>query len=479
MGQIERNATTDSLLLKALPKDPAIDPGGQRLAELINNIAGKKVPVSSFARIWNLGSLNGRVALGYLAYWLRSRFADQDERQRLKSEAHLAAALRLFGTMGYLRGAVMKIGQLLANLPDVVPEEFAEVLSSLHFEAPPMHFAMVREVFLDEFGMEPEEVFASFDRESFAAASLGQVHRARLHSGQEVAVKIQYPGIARTIRADLCNLRLLLQPLCLTADWQNTLDKLNDIEQMLLMETDYEQEAYFSEKARALFTAADQVVVPRVYGDYSRKRVLTSEFLPGCHIGKFLADNPSQAERDHYTTLLIVATMRAYYRLHWFFADPHPGNFIFMPDGRLGLIDFGCTRTMTDDEWSRIQELEEAHHAQDAKRFDQVIAQASLYDTPEAMGAEQLAAVRRNVLWNMEPWLKEGLFDFGDREFFRRGIDVLIELTRKRYTRGSPLYLWSTRFVLGGRAVCYRMRGRCEFQKIYRQESARAEVPVP
>ncbi|WP_369412371.1 AarF/UbiB family protein [Geotalea toluenoxydans] len=82
----------------------------------------------------------------------------------------MAAALKLFGTMGYLRGAVMKVGQLLANLPEVVPEEFAEVLSALHFEAPPMHFAMVREVFLDEFGREPEEVFAFFEKKAFAAA---------------------------------------------------------------------------------------------------------------------------------------------------------------------------------------------------------------------------------------------------------------------------------------------------------------------
>lgn len=469
--------TFETELLDLLPKDRKTDPTGKRLAELLAHIAAKKVPVNSFSRIWTLGSLQARVTAGYLAYWLRSRFSNADKKQRLKSEAHLAAALKLFGTMGYLRGAVMKIGQMLANLPEVVPEEFAEVLSALHFEAPPMHFAMVREVFLDELGREPEEMFASFDQQAFAAASLGQVHRARLHSGEEVAVKIQYPGIAGTIKADLANLRRLLQPLCLTSDWQNTLDKLDDIEQMLLQETDYEQEARFSRQVRELFAPKEGIVVPRVHDVYSTKRVLTTDFLPGCHLERFLATNPSQAERDHYTTLLTVATMRAYYRLHWFMADPHPGNFIFMPDGRLGLIDFGCTRAMTDDEWSRIQELEEAHHNGDTERFDQTIARASLFDSPEAMGADQLTAVRRNVLWNMEPWLKEGLFDFGDRDFFMRGIDGIMVLTRKRYTRGSPLYLWSTRFVLGGRAVCYRMQGRCEFQKIYQQEFITTEEP--
>ena len=457
-------------LLRALPKESA-DPTGERLAELIEEISGRKVPVSSFTRLWTLGSLHARVSCGYLAYWLRSRFADADATQRLRSEAHLAAALQLFGTMGYLRGAVMKVGQLLANLPEVVPEEIAEVLAALHFEAPAMHFSMVRELFLDEFGREPEEVFAAFDRQAFAAASLGQVHRARLQSGEEVAVKIQYPGIARTIKSDLRNLRLLLQPLCLTKDWQDTLAKLADIEQMLLMETDYEQEANFGRQARLLFSAADQVVVPKVFDAYSTKRVLTTEYLAGQHLDAFLATEPSQEARDHFTHLLTVATFRLYFRLHWFLADPHPGNFIFMADGRLGMIDFGCTRAMSDTEWQLICALERATLERDEAAIDRITARACLFSSPEEMEPERLAIVRRGLNWNMEPWLQEGLFDFGDRSFFMRGIDNFMETARKRYTRGSPLYLWSSRFIFGGRALCYRMQGRCAFRKIHQQEA--------
>jgi predicted unusual protein kinase regulating ubiquinone biosynthesis (AarF/ABC1/UbiB family) len=459
-----------------LPKDPKTDPTGLRLAKLITSISNKKIPVTSFSRFWTLGSLQGKIALGYFAYWLRSRFSTADVKLRLKSEAHLAAALQLFSTMGYLRGAAMKIGQILANLPEVVPEEFAEVLSALHFEAPPMHYALVREVFLDEFGREPEELFASFEQQAFAAASLGQVHRARLHSGEEVAVKIQYPGIARTICADLRNLRILLQPMCLTSDWQDTLDKLADIEQMLLMETNYVQEANFGRQARLLFTDADQIVIPRVYDAYSTKRVLTTDYLTGCHLNEFLAGNPSQEERDRFTTLVTGATLRVYCRLHWFLSDPHPGNFIFMKDGRLGMIDFGCTRIMTDEEWLLICELEKATMERDEATFSRITAKACLFDDPEEMEPERLEIVRRGVYWNMEPWLEEGLFDFGDRAFFMRGIDNLVEMTRKRYTRGSPLYLWSNRFVFGGRAFCYRLKGRCEFMKIYKQESAWREA---
>ena len=466
-------------LLNVLPKDRAIDPTGLRLAKMIAGISNKKVPVNSFSRIWTLGSLQARVTAGYIAYWLRGRFRDADKKQRLKSEAHLAAALQLFGTMGYLRGAVMKIGQLLANLPEVVPEEFAEVLSALHFEAPPMHYSLVREVFLDEFGCEPEEIFATFDRQAFAAASLGQVHRARLHSGEEVAVKIQYPGIARTIKADLRTLRILFQPFCFTEDWQDTLAKLADIERMLLMETDYAQEAHFGKLARSMFTAEDRVVVPQVYDDFSTSRVLTTEYLHGCHINAFLATDPGQAERDHFTHLLTVATYRLYYRLHWLPADPHPGNFIFMADGRLGVIDFGCTLALSDDEWTFSNEAIQAALDQDLPTLNRAIAKACIFDNPHDMEPDRLEVIRQGFYWVMEPWQQEGMFDFGDRAFFLRGIDNVVEATRKGYTRSMPMTIWSNRFTFGGRAFCYKLKGRCEFRKIYLQESAWGEDITP
>ncbi|MDD2733562.1 MAG: AarF/ABC1/UbiB kinase family protein [Desulfuromonadaceae bacterium] len=459
-------------LLKALPKDRNSDPAGLHLANLVTSVSNKMVPVNSFSRIWILGSLQARVTFGYLAYWLRSRFSDAEEKQRLKSEAHLAAALQLFGTMGYLRGAVMKVGQMLANLPEVVPEEFAEVLSALHFEAPPMHYSLVREVFLDEFGREPEEMFASFEQQAFAAASLGQVHRARLQSGEEVAVKIQYPGIARTIKNDLRALRLLLQPLCLTRDWEDTIAKLVDIERMLLLETDYIKEADHCRQARTVFVDADQVVVPKVYDGYSSKRVLTCEYLLGCHINEYLQRAPEQAERDHFTTLLTVATYRLYYRLHWLPADPHPGNFIFMPDGRLGLIDFGCTLVMNDEEWCDSNAAIQAALDRDMPALNQAIASACRFNHPDEMAPDHLEVIRQGFCWFMEPWQHEGLFNFGDKAFFLRGIENVIEAARKRYTRSVPMTIWSNRFTFGGRAFCYKLQGRCEFRNIFLGESA-------
>src|SRR5213076_1017527 len=123
---------------------------------------------------------------------------------------------------------------------DIVPREFVETLDQLHFDAPPMHWSLLREMVHNELGDDPETLFASFEKRAFAAASLGQVHRARLKTGEEAAVKIQYPGIARTIREDFRNLFLFLLPGRLGKDWENTKDQCNDLCMRLERETDYE-----------------------------------------------------------------------------------------------------------------------------------------------------------------------------------------------------------------------------------------------
>jgi predicted unusual protein kinase regulating ubiquinone biosynthesis (AarF/ABC1/UbiB family) len=179
-------------LLAALPKEvdePGASIGEAAIRALIEKLGGVPVPVGRLARMWALGSLKAKIAAAYIAHWVRSLGMGADARQRDLNETHLRAALQLLGSMGYLRGAIMKLGQVLANYPNVVPLEFADVLGRLFFEAPPMHFALLREHVRNELGNKPETLFDDFETEAFAAASFGQVHRARLKgSGRPVAV---------------------------------------------------------------------------------------------------------------------------------------------------------------------------------------------------------------------------------------------------------------------------------------------------
>ncbi len=177
------------------------------------------------------------------ALWVRQWLASAEANERAEIETNLRVALKIFHRLAYLRGAMMKVGQTFGSFPDIVPAQFVETLDKLHFEAPPMHFSLLRELVRNELGKDPEDVFASFETRAFAAASLGQVHLARLKSGEEVAVKIQYPGIARTIDADMRNLGALLFPLRLSKDWEYVHRQFEEIHRMLQQEVDYEREA--------------------------------------------------------------------------------------------------------------------------------------------------------------------------------------------------------------------------------------------
>ena len=217
----------------------------------------RPVPVGWFRRLRLLGTMQAKVGAAYLFHWLRGWFKDADENKRLLAETHWRTAVRILDTMSYLRGATMKVGQMMGNFPDIAPQEFTETLEKLHFEAPPMHWSLLKEMVFSELQEDPESLFASFEKRAFAAASLGQVHRARLRNGQELAVKIQYPGIADTIGDDVRNLLMFMLPARLSRDWENTKEQFDDLRHRLERETDYEQEAAMLRRVRGLFREHD------------------------------------------------------------------------------------------------------------------------------------------------------------------------------------------------------------------------------
>ena len=258
-----------------------------------------------------LGTLQAKIGAAYLFHWLRGWFKDADENKRLLAETHWRTALRVLDSMSYLRGAV---DEGRANAGQFSRHRAARVRrharsTSLRRAADALVAAA--RVVHNELGDDAENRFASFERQAFAAASLGQVHRARLQAGDEVVVKIQYPGIARTIRDDIRNLLLFLLPARLSRDWDNTKEQFDDLRMRLERETDYVQEAATLKRARALFTEDDGIVVPRVFPEHSTARVLTMERLEGVHLEEFLATNPSQELRNEFARKLL----HAWYRL--------------------------------------------------------------------------------------------------------------------------------------------------------------------
>ncbi len=457
--------------LAALPADLDEDaPAGPDLASLLTRLSHRPLPVGRWHRIWILGSLQARVAAGYMAHWLRSGWADADAKQASLNEARLSAALKLIGGMSYMRGAVMKFGQTMATWPDVVPEEVAELLSVLHFQAPPMHFSMLREMVHDELGADPSELFAEFDTEAFAAASIGQVHRARLHSGEEVAVKIQYPGIAQSIRSDLENFQLLMAPMRLGKNWANLMEQTEDIRKKLDQEMDYRQEAALHKEAAQYFEQEEHIVVPRVHEEFSSGRVLVTDYLPGVHMDEWLEQNPSEAQRSAAGEAILTTSFRLWFSGNLIYADPHPGNFIFMPDGRLGVIDFGGLHRLNEEEQAYCELAEQCMHG-GKDVMDRLIALSTNVQHASDLTEEHQQFIRDLSDWIWEPILHEGPYDFGATDYCKRGADLMAEIFRKRYTRSRTVNTWINRSFYGDRALMHRLSAKVDMGAIQSREA--------
>jgi aarF domain-containing kinase len=464
-------------LLAALPDDDsstAANPewAQERLRQILADLAQRPAPVGSLHRLWTVSELSVQIALAYLALWTRKWFIGADAAQRQLMETNLRVGLKTFHRLGYLRGAMMKLGQVAGNLPHVLPDEVAEALDRLHFDAPPMHYSLIREVVRNEFGKEPEEMFLNFEKQAFAAASLGQVHRARLKSGEAVAVKIQYPGIARTIDADFRNLSALLIPLRLGKDWESVKAQFEEVRRMLNQEVDYLQEADSQRQAAALFRADDGIVVPRVYSEYSGKRVLTTEYIAGMHLTEYLATNPTQESRNAFGTKIYVACMRMYYAFMTY-GDPHPGNYIFLSDGpnsgRLGLIDFGCVQHYGSGE-RELARLADKMAYEDSSILPEVVQRACGVAANDPELEEYLQMMRESLDWMMEPERTPGAFDFGDAKHFQRGVDWFSRVSRARLFRANPMYVYWNRSVFGWNAMLYRLRAQVDVHAVMRQE---------
>ena len=306
---------------------------------------------------------------------------------------------------------------------------------------------------------------------AFAAASLGQVHRARLKdSGERVAIKIQYPSIGRAIRDDFRNLKALLFPMRLSGDWDNLKAQFEDVCAMVEYETDYEQEAGNLRVAGSAFREEEGIVVPRVYPKFSTRRVLTMDFIDGVHLDAFLRSEPAQEVRDRYGERLAVASLRLLYTKSVLYADPQPGNYYFMPDGRLGLVDFGCCRHFDEADIEYMTEMETA--VQTSREATHKAFRRAVDAGPgQSVEPDHMRLLEQLGDWLWEPVRHDGPFDFGDPDYFRRGFDVIGEVMRRRYFRSLPVNIWIDRNFLGLRAMLYHLRARVNFGALLRQET--------
>ena len=268
-----------------------------------------------------------------------------EQRQLLREDLALQTAEDVATTLGAMKGVLMKIGQMASYIDDGLSPEVRRTLARLQDSVPPMSPELAARVVEEELGVPPEQAFARWDPQPIAAASIGQVHRAVTLDGRAVAVKVQYPGIAETIAADLRNVALMRRMLRIAAPAQDVDALLTELRDRVLEELDYTREAANQHLLAAYYDGHPTIHVPKIISELSTRRMMTSELSGGARFAE-LASWP-QHERDLAAETIYRFTFRSLYEVRAFNGDPHPGNYLFHGGGRVTFLDFGLVKHFT------------------------------------------------------------------------------------------------------------------------------------
>ena len=271
-----------------------------------------------------------------------------ERRQQLRHDLALETAEDITRTLGTMKGVLMKLGQMASYLDEGISPSFRLTLARLQHSAPPMSAELAAQLIESELGAPPEQVFAEWDPLPIAAASIGQVHRALTHDGRAVAVKLQYPGVADTMTADLDNASLLRRVAGMAFPGLDTASLVAELRERVIEELDYRLEATNQQLFADHFRDHPTIHVPNVIGELSTARVLTTDLVDAARFEE--AATWSQAERDLAAETINRFVFRSLYDLRAFNGDPHPGNYLFHGGGRVTFVDFGLVKHFTDAE---------------------------------------------------------------------------------------------------------------------------------
>ncbi len=400
-----------------------------------------KPPTGRLGRIFRLGSLAPKAASLAVAGVRKRLSGEQDEyeleqaRGRVMVEARKTAEAML-KTLGEMKGLPLKLGQMASYIDGLAPpgyeEKFHEVLKKLQAKAPPLSADAAEKVITSELGAPPHEVFAEWEREPFAAASIGQVHRARLHSGDRVAVKVQYPGIDVAIENDLKTVALMEQMIAPVGRRYQTKEGLEEIRRVFLNEVDYTWEATATEAFRAMFADEPSIVIPRVHHSTTTKRVLTTELIGGTDYQTF-SQTARWSERNAATVAIWKFMFRALYEYGTLYADPHPGNYRFLVDPtgeretRVAFLDFGCVRVLSDEMIRGMKRVALAKIRGDEDEYDRALVDVYGFDPTDAEGWPIYKGYTTHLL---QPVVVDEPFQH-TRETARENVAYLVKRQRK------------------------------------------------
>lgn len=316
-------------------------------------------------RFMKLASMTASIATKTVSNSIRNFNADEEQKNEARSKLFQDIGVQIADTLGEMKGAVMKVGQIASQYKDIFPPEVARAIAKLQRQAPAMPFAEIKQQVERELGKPIDQTFLHFDEQPFAAASIGQVHKAMLKNGTEVVVKVQYPGVDEACESDLKQVRLALRLMGVLKVDKKLQDRLfKEIQDSLHEELNYEIEAQNLQVFRTFHQALDtKIIIPKVFTDYSSRRILTLSLEKGESIET--ASTWDLSVRNEIGRRLILALGQQIFFLKRFHCDPHPGNFAFRSDGSVIIYDFGGVKTLSNEIITHFKALVSAARKQD------------------------------------------------------------------------------------------------------------------
>ncbi|AKT36966.1 ABC1 kinase family protein [Chondromyces crocatus] len=347
-----------------------------------------KPPTSKLGRLARLASLAPRAipfAVEGAKRALGQPRTEEDQaaaRKKMTAEVKKTAEAML-KTLGEMKGLPLKFGQMASYIDGLAPpgyeEKFQGALKRLLDKAPPLSPEAAEQMVFQEFGALPADVFATWEREPFAAASIGQVHRAATHDGAHVAVKVQYPGMDKAIENDLKSVAMLETMVAPIAKKLHIGQTLDEFRKVFLDELDYAREAEMTDLFRRLHSDDPDIYVPRVHHGLTTRRVITTELVDGIGYAEF-CETASQEARNRAGMALWGFTLRTLLRHGVLYADPHPGNYRFRIDGRVTVLDYGCIKIAPPELVAGMKRYMLAAMDEDWTEFDRAIVEELGYD---------------------------------------------------------------------------------------------------
>ena len=408
------------------------------------------IPVSKIARGSVVGKAILKIGVTQSKGVVKRAFLSKEKKEASQKETHAEIAKVIIDSLGTLKGISVKIAQQVALGLPFLPKEYLDEISKSFNSIPPINKALIRKIIKQELGDYPQNIYEHFESDAFAAASLGQVHLAK-KDAKQLAVKVQYPGIAKSLDSDLGVLKFALTRFAKGGNIDHLMD---EVEARLNEEVDYEIEA----ENTAFFYANlkhDFIVIPKIDESLSTKTVLTSSFLEGDGFEAFLAKSPTQEERNHYAQLIFDSFFMGLYHMQMIHADPNPGNFIFMDEKKLGLIDFGCVKKLDNAFLTSFSKLHVA--LMDEVEDEEIVQQYAALNMIDQYKPEKMLEFYLEVIKPLDriyiEIFKEDAYNFKENnDFSERGFTTIMEVQKKSITAVHNMnedYIFVDRTLLG------------------------------